>query len=78
MARKGTMVRQVKGVARIGHSGIKSHPVLINQYDTGFTEVAWFLCHCPGTRNEWAFHHNQHCIGHQEKDNCQGYLPSLV
>ncbi len=51
MTQKGNLVRQVKGVARIGRSGIKIHPVLINQYDTGFTEVAWFLCQCTGTRS---------------------------
>jgi hypothetical protein len=72
MTQKGNLVRQVKGVARIGRSGIKIHPVLINQYDTGFTEVAWFLCQCTGTRNDRAFHNNQHCIGHEEKGNCQG------
>ena len=72
MIQKGNLVRQVKGVARIGRSGIKIHPVFINQYDTGFTEVAWFLCQCTGTRNDRAFHNNQHCIGHEEKDNCQG------
>jgi hypothetical protein len=72
MTRKGTLVRQVKGVARIGRASIQIHPVLINQYDTGFTEVAWFLCRCPGTRNDRALHHNQHCIGHEAKDTCQG------
>jgi hypothetical protein len=72
MARKGTLVRQVKGVARLGRAGIKSHPVLINQYDTGLTEVAWFLCHCTGTRNDWAFHHNQHWRGQEAKATCQG------
>ena len=71
MTQKGNLLRQVKGVARIGGSGIKIHPVLINQYDTGFTEVSWFLCQCTGTRNDRAFHNNQHCIGHEEKDNCQ-------
>ena len=75
MAQKGTLVRQVKGVARIGHAGIQRHPVLINQYDTGFTEVAWFLCQCPGTRNDYAFHNNQHCIGQQEKATCEGDTP---
>ena len=60
MTQKGTLVRQVKGVARIGHVGIQLHPVLINQYDTGFTEVAWFLCQCPGTRSDHAFRNNQH------------------
>jgi hypothetical protein len=72
MTQKGDLVRQVKGVARIGRAGMKIHPVLINQYDTGFTEVAWFLCQCAGTRNDYAFHHNQHCIGHAAQDNCQG------
>ncbi len=72
MTQKGNLVRQVKGVARIGRSGIKIHPVLINQYDTGFTEVAWFLCQCTGTRNDRAFRNNRHCIGPEKKDNCQG------
>ncbi len=72
MTQKGNLVRQVKGVARIGYSGIKIHPVLINLYDTGFTEVAWFLCQCTGTRNDRAFHNNRHCIGPEEKHNCQG------
>jgi hypothetical protein len=71
MIQKGTLVRQVKGVARIGHGGRPLHPVLINQYDTGFTEVAWFLCECPGTRSDYAFRHSQHSIGPQEQDHCQ-------
>jgi predicted thioredoxin/glutaredoxin len=69
MTQKGTLVRQVKGVARIGRVGLTIHPVLINQYDTGVTEVAWFLCQCTDTRNDRAFHHNQHWIGQEEKDN---------
>jgi hypothetical protein len=72
MTQKGNLVRQVQGVARIGRAGITVHPVLINQYDTGFTEVAWFLCQCPGTRNARALNHNQHSIGHAAQDNCQG------
>ena len=72
MTQKGTLLRQVKGVARLGHADLRVHPVLINQYETGCTEVAWFLCQCTGTRNDRAFRHNQHCIGHEEKDNCQG------
>ena len=75
MTRKGTLVRQVQGVARIGCSGLTIHPVLINQYDTGFTEVAWFLCQCTGTRNAWAFHNNQHRIGHAEKAHCGLQIP---
>jgi hypothetical protein len=74
MTRKGTLVRQVQGVARIGRSGIPLHPVLINQYDTGCTEVAWFLCQCTGTRNDWAFRNNQHRIGHEEKAQCPSVL----
>ena len=58
---------EVDGVA---HAMIEA--LLVNQYDTGFTEVAWFLCQCAGTRNDYAFHHNQHCIGHAAQDNCQG------
>jgi len=72
MTQKGNLLRQVKGVARIGRSGIKIHPVLINQYETEFTEVAWFLYQCTGARNNCAFHNNRHCIGPVEKGNCQG------